>query len=60
MTWQLHRTKHPRNCDQCPPRHPAIWNLHQPGYPTMFLCDDDARRLAITYAIEGPPAILKT
>lgn len=57
MTWQPHRTKNPRNCDQCPPRHPAVWNLGARGYPTMYLCDDHARRLAVVYEIEGPPDV---
>jgi hypothetical protein len=57
LTWQHHRTKHPRNCDQCPPRHPAIWNFHLPKVPPMYLCDDHARRLAVIYEIEGPPGV---
>jgi hypothetical protein len=57
LTWQRHRTKHSRNCDQCPPRHPAIWILHQRGVPSIFLCIAHAERMAKTYELERPPRI---
>lgn len=55
--WKRHRLKHPRNCDRCPPRTPAMWNLDRSPFPMEYLCDMHARKEAEAYGIMPPPAL---
>jgi len=55
MTWKRHRTHNPRNCDNCPPRHPAIWILNRRPFSDEYLCVVHAEREAAAYGIDPPP-----
>lgn len=57
MSFHRHRTRNPRNCDHCPPGHKAVWIFKEKHLPSLYLCDEHARRQAHTMDIEEPPGL---
>jgi hypothetical protein len=55
--WTRHRKSNPRNCDACPPRHPAVWIFNRSPFPAEYFCVEHANREADAYGVDRPPAL---